>query len=168
MKRKLFLFTVFISILFLSTNVDAQTISHTKSGTLGAWKSVSSSNADLIGDYYKYVRIELNVNIDSKFSVTMIGANNVSGLGGASAINYSPKLSISKNKTFILYILPRNGMSCPSDANYCFGSGSDLTKNTVVQGNECDGKMCSVYGVRLHNENKLKSFNYNMKYEFVK
>ena len=71
-----------------------------------------------------------------------------------------------KLNRYIIYILPRSGMSCPSDANYCFGAGSDYSSSTVIQGNECRGGMCSMYGIRVNNRKIFTGYNVNVKYEF--
>lgn len=166
MQRKLFLLSMLVSVLFLSTQVNAK--SYTVDGTLGAGGSYSTSNDSLLGDYYKYIKIEFTPKKDAKFYVSLIGASNVSSLGHADALNPSIELSADAGSTKVIYILPRSGMSCPAGADYCFGTGTNYSKTTVVQGNECNGKMCNIYGIRIKNKRLFTSYDFTMKYEFVK
>ena len=167
MRKKGFLVGILVSILFLATNANAETFGDTVSGKLGGNGSYSTT-ASILGDYYKYVRIEFTPDSDAKFYVSLIGSNTVAGLGSVKAINPSIELSAKKDTTKIIYILPRSGMACPSDANYCFGTGTNYTKTTVVQGDECSGSMCSIYGIRIKNKKLLTSYGFTLKYEFFK
>lgn len=165
MKKKIII-CLTIAIMFIGSNVYA--VGETVTGKLGAGGSYSTSNKNLLGDYYKYIRIEFTPDKDAKYYVSLIGANSVSGLGSASPINPSIELSAKAGQTRIIYILPRSGMGCPKDANYCFGTGTSMSKTTVVQGDECNGHLCNIYGLRIKNKRTFTSYGFTMKYEFFK
>ena len=126
----------------------------------------SASRADQFGGYYRYARVEVFASDDNaSYTVSLIGVENISQVGAVSPISTSVKKFTGSNR-YIIYILPRSGMSCPSDANYCFGAGSDYSSSTVIQGNECRGGMCSMYGIRVNNRKIFTGYNVNVKYEF--
>ena len=126
------------------------------------------SDAQQSGDYFKYVKVTVKAKSSSaKYTVSLIGTSPISGANSVSPINTST-MNFTGDSTYIIYILPRSGMSCPSGASYCFGAGSNTSGTTVIQGNECSGSMCSLYGVRVNNKKLLTGYNIDITYEFFK
>ncbi len=166
MKKKIILFIGIFCCIFTNTNIYAA--QYTVNGTLGAGGSYSTTS-NILGDYYKYIKIVITPKKDAKYTVSLIGASSVSNLGKAKALNPSIEISTKANQSKTIYIIPRSGMSCPNDSgSYCFGTGTNLSGKTVIQGNECDGKMCPVYGIRVKNKRTFTSYDFKMTFEFIK
>lgn len=126
------------------------------------------SNVTPLGtEKYKYVVVTAKASSnDALYTVSFIGSNSTTGSAHVYAISTSVK-KFSGKKKYNIYILPKSGMRCPSQADYCFGAGAITTGTTVIQGNECNNNFCPAYGVRINNK---KSINYNISvtYEFFK
>lgn len=161
MKKNILLLIGIVCILTFATDVKAYSFS----GTIGALGKISDAQ-QFGGIYYKYIRMTVKADSsDAKYTVSYIGTNNsASSFNLVNPINTSG-ISFTGSSQKIIYILPRVGMGCPSDANYCFGAGTNSNGTTVIQGNECNGSMCQVYGVRVNNK-KLSSYNVNVTYDF--
>lgn len=163
--RRKILLIVLVSFLVFSQSVKAEQFTHNNQ-SLSANSKISFAEA--WGDTYKYVRVKVKAKSSSaSYTVSLIGTESISKVNSVSALNTSPK-KFSGTTQYIVYILPRSGMSCPSDASYCFGAGSDYSRTTVIQGNECNGKMCSLYGIRINNKKLFNTYNVDVNYEFVK
>ena len=161
MKKNL-LKILLIVVIIIVPNAKAQLYSFNQN--VPAFGKVS--NAQQFGAYYKYVKVIVNANSSSaSYSLSFIGTSSISKVNSVSPLATSAK-NFTGTNTYTIYILPRSGMSCPSDASYCFGAGSDYSSSTVIQGNECDGKMCSLYGVRINNKKVFTSYDINVRYEF--
>lgn len=163
--KKVAIITILTICLLFCESAKAETFTH-NSQSLSANSKVSFAEA--FGDNYKYVKVKVKAKSSSaSYTVSLIGTNSISKVNSVDALNTSSK-KFTGTTQYVIYILPRSGMSCPSDASYCFGAGSNYSGTTVIQGNECSGSMCSLYGIRVNNKKLLTSYNIDLSYEFVK
>jgi len=112
--------------------------------------------------------LKMTVQADSKdasYTVSLVGANSYSSINMVSPINTSVRKFTGKKK-YTIYILPHSGMGCPSDADHCFGAGASLINTEIIQGNECNGNRCQLYGVRINNKKIIAGYNVNVSYDF--
>lgn len=118
--------------------------------------------------YYRYMRVVTQADsADANYSISFVGSKYVSGINLTTAIG-TMNVKCTGTKQYITYILPRVGMACPSDATYCFGAGKNDLSTTLIQGNECNGDWCNIYGVRIKNNKLFKSYNVDVTYEFFR
>lgn len=122
-KKKILIMSIAIFCAFFTKllGVNAQTISfNIKSGTT-EW--TFPDHAD-----YKYAVVEFSATEGAKTQMYFQGANNE--LSFVKTLGNSPKFTLkSWNK---VYILPRSGMACPSDATRCFGAGLSNSQTTLI------------------------------------
>lgn len=126
------------------------------------------SDAQLLADGTKYRYLKIISKADSQdanYSISYVTCNHISKINTITPMGTSP-VEYKGTRTYVTYILPRIGMSCPTDADYCFGAGKNDNSTTLIQGNECDGKWCSIYGVRVKNNKYFKSYNITVEYNF--
>lgn len=156
-KKILAIFVVAICT-FSCSQVFASANTYTKSLTS---KGMTGA-LDYFGSKYKYAKVTIKPdNSKALYTVSLIGTDYVSKLYSVSPIGTSIEFSGSSSRT--IYILPRSGMGCPG--GYCFGVGSNYSATTMIQGNECNGEMCSLYGIRIKNKKNL-TYNVTYSYEF--
>ena len=162
--KKILYFLLFISIFAYVKPVHAYSFSAHLSP-----KAQVSNGFQFEGyDYYRYMRVVTQADSsDSNYSISFVGSKNVSGLNLTPAIG-TLNVKCTGTKQYVVYILPRVGMSCPLDATYCFGAGKNDNSTTLIQGNECDGGWCNLYGVRIKNNKLYKDYNINVTYEFFR
>ena len=144
-KISIMLFALFLTIIMTNDNVNALSFSETISGNSCKYIDVDFINTS---SPFKYSKVVIN-SASKKYTISFFGRMTATNY---SVIGTSKTLSLTGN----IYILPRSGMACPPDRQYCFGVGQSLTYTRIANNTDCTSagvsSFCNIYGIRICNK----------------